>query len=149
MVLYKLKPNKGSIKSKKRLGRGIGTGKGRTCGRGHKGQKSRSGYSRKKGFEGGQTPFYKRIPKFGLKKKKDIYEIFNLDNIQKIINKNKKIKIINKELLIKLKKIKRYKKLKILSDGQLKTRIKIYADKFSKNAIGKILKNGSKIKLIK
>ncbi|MDH3004439.1 MAG: 50S ribosomal protein L15 [Candidatus Shikimatogenerans sp. JK-2022] len=145
MVLYKLTPNLGSIKKKKRVGRGIGSGLGRTCGRGNKGQKSRSGYSKKIGFEGGQTPFYKKIPKFGFKKKKK-YEILNLNDLQNIINLNK-IKIINKNILIKLKKIKKNKKLKILSKGNLKNKIIIYADKFSKNAKIKILKSGSKIKL--
>ncbi|MDH3004223.1 MAG: 50S ribosomal protein L15 [Candidatus Shikimatogenerans sp. JK-2022] len=146
MALYKLTPNKGSIKKRKRVGRGIGTGKGRTCGRGHKGQKSRSGYSKKIGFEGGQTPLYKKIPKFGLKKKEK-YEILNLDDIQYIVDKYK-IKEINKKNLINCKKIKKNKKLKILSVGILKKKIIIYADKFSKNAKKKILKNGSKIKLL-
>ncbi|WGH25768.1 MAG: 50S ribosomal protein L15 [Candidatus Shikimatogenerans bostrichidophilus] len=148
MIGYNLKPNKGSIKKKKRVGRGIGSGKGRTCGRGHKGQKSRSGYSKKIGFEGGQTPLYKRIPKFGLLKKKNIYNVLNLGDIQNIIIK-KKIKIINKEVLISLKKIKRKRKLKILSNGILKKKIIIYADKCSKKAYNKILDNGSKIILLK
>ncbi|WGH25214.1 MAG: 50S ribosomal protein L15 [Candidatus Shikimatogenerans bostrichidophilus] len=148
MALYKLIPNKGSVKKKKRIGRGIGSGKGRTSGRGHKGQKSRSGYSKKIGFEGGQTPLYKRIPKFGLKKKVK-YEIINLNDIQNIVTK-KKIKIINKKILISLKKIKKKRKLKILSNGNLINNITIYADKFSKKAYKKILSSGSKInKIIK
>lgn len=145
MIIYKLKPNKGSIKKKKRVGRGIGSGKGRTCGRGHKGQKSRSGYSKKIGFEGGQTPLYKRIPKFSFIKKKKKYNILNLNDIQKIIDKNKSIKKINKNLLISLKRIKKKRKLKILSNGNLKQKIIIYADKFSKKAYKKIIDNGSKI----
>ncbi|WGH27153.1 MAG: 50S ribosomal protein L15 [Candidatus Shikimatogenerans bostrichidophilus] len=149
MVTYKLKPNNGSIKKKKRLGRGIGSGKGRTCGRGNKGQKSRSGYSKKIGFEGGQTPFYKRIPKFGFKTKKKKYSILNLNRIQNIINKYNIINnIIDKKLLTKLKIIKKNKKLKILSNGRLDSKIIIYADKFSKKAYNKILNNGSKIKKI-
>lgn len=142
MVKIELKPNKGSNKKKKRLGRGIGSGKGRTCGRGNKGQKSRSGYSKKIGFEGGQTPLYKRIPKLGLKKKKKKYLIFNLNRIQNIIDKyNIKDKIINKELLIKLKIIKKNKRIKILSNGNLKKKYILYADKFSKNAYKKIINN--------
>ncbi|WGH26123.1 MAG: 50S ribosomal protein L15 [Candidatus Shikimatogenerans bostrichidophilus] len=150
MVLYLLKPKKGSIKKKKRLGRGIGSGRGRTCGRGHKGQKSRSGYSKKIGFEGGQTPLYKRIPKFVFKKnKKNKFFILNLNTIQKIIDKNKiKNKIIDKKLLILLKFIDKKKKIKILSNGKLKDKIIIYADKFSKNAYKKIISNGSKINII-
>ncbi|MDH3004921.1 MAG: 50S ribosomal protein L15 [Candidatus Shikimatogenerans sp. JK-2022] len=148
MGFFKLKPKKGSIKKKKRLGRGVGSGFGRTCGRGHKGQKSRSGFSKKIGFEGGQTPIYKRIPKFRLKKKKKKYEIFNLKDIQRIVEKEK-IKKINKKILISLKKIKKKSKIKILSKGILKEKITIYTDKFSKEAYNKIIKSGSKIKLIK
>ncbi|WGH27666.1 MAG: 50S ribosomal protein L15 [Candidatus Shikimatogenerans bostrichidophilus] len=149
MVKLILKPKKGSIKKKKRLGRGIGTGKGRTCGRGHKGQKSRSGYSKKIGFEGGQTPFYKKVPKFGFKKKKKKFNILNIKDIQKIIDKYKiKDNKIDKKLLISLKILskKNKKKLKILSQGNLKQKIIIYANKFSKKAYEKIKKNGSKIK---
>ncbi|WGH24848.1 MAG: 50S ribosomal protein L15 [Candidatus Shikimatogenerans bostrichidophilus] len=148
MVHYNLKPKKGSNKKKKRVGRGIGSGIGGTCGRGHKGQKSRSGYSKKIGFEGGQTPLYKRIPKFGLNKKKKIYEILNLNEIQNIISKYK-IKIINKKILIKLNKIKKNKKLKILSNGNINKKIIIYADSFSKKVYIKSLKTGSILKKIK
>ncbi|BDT61490.1 MAG: 50S ribosomal protein L15 [Flavobacteriales endosymbiont of Rhyzopertha dominica] len=148
MIIYKLKPNIGSIRKKKIIGRGIGSGKGRTCGRGHKGQKSRSGYSKKIGFEGGQTPLYKRIPKFGFKNRnKKKYNILNIKDIQKIIEKYK-IKIINKKVLISLKKIKKGNKLKILSKGILKKKIIIYADKYSKKAYEKLLNNGSKVNKI-
>ncbi|MDH3003722.1 MAG: 50S ribosomal protein L15 [Candidatus Shikimatogenerans sp. JK-2022] len=150
MTIYKLKPNKGSIKKKKRLGRGIGSGKGRTCGRGIKGQKSRSGYSKKIGFEGGQTPLYKRIPKFGFKSRKKKFKILNLNKLQYIIDKYKlNNKNINKELLIKLKILKINDKLKILSNGNLKKNIKlnIYFNKISKKALKKI--NNKNIKFIK
>ncbi|MDH3004809.1 MAG: 50S ribosomal protein L15 [Candidatus Shikimatogenerans sp. JK-2022] len=148
MGLYNLKPKKGSIKKKKRLGRGIGSGNGRTCGRGHKGQKSRSGYSKKIGFEGGQTPVYKRIPKFRLKKKKKIYNILNLNDLQQIVYKHKK-KIIDYKLLKKINKIKKQrKKIKILSDGNLKDKIILYVNKVTKKAEKKILKTGSEIKYL-
>ncbi|WGH24664.1 MAG: 50S ribosomal protein L15 [Candidatus Shikimatogenerans bostrichidophilus] len=148
MVHYNLKPKKGSNKKKYRVGRGMGSGIGGTCGRGHKGQKSRSGYSKKIGFEGGQTPLYKRIPKFGLKKKNKRYKILNLNQIQNIINKYK-IKVINKKILIKLNLIKKNYRLKILSNGNIKKKIIIYADKFSKRVYDKILETSSILKKIK
>ncbi|ADM89806.1 putative 50S ribosomal subunit protein L15 [Candidatus Zinderia insecticola CARI] len=92
MYLNKIKNLK---KKKKRLGRGIGSGFGKTSGRGHKGQKSRSGYNIKKGFEGGQTPLYKRIPKIGFKKKKNKIKIYNSFKINNIYN-FKKFKILKK-----------------------------------------------------
>ena len=131
--------------SKKRLGRGIGSGKGKTSGRGHKGQKSRSGVSIK-GFEGGQMPLYRRLPKRGFRNifKKD-FNIINLIQIQSFIDK-KKISDkdeINVELLLKKKIIK--KKLsgvKVLGKGELKSKISINVNKVTKSAIKKIEKNG-------
>ena len=137
--------------SKKRLGRGIGSGKGKTSGRGHKGQKSRSGVSIK-GFEGGQMPLYRRLPKRGIRNifKKD-FNIINLIQIQSFIDK-KKISDkdeINVELLLKKKIIK--KKLsgvKVLGKGELKSKISINVNKVTKSAIKKIEKNGGKINII-
>ena len=137
--------------SKKRLGRGIGSGKGKTSGRGHKGQKSRSGVSIK-GFEGGQMPLYRRLPKRGFRNifKKD-FNIINLIQIQSFIDK-KKISDkdeINVELLLKKKIIK--KKLsgvKVLGKGELKSKISINVNKVTKSAIKKIEKNGGKINII-
>ena len=137
--------------SKKRLGRGIGSGKGKTSGRGHKGQKSRSGVSIK-GFEGGQMPLYRRLPKRGFRNifKKD-FNIINLIQIQSFIDK-KKISDkdeINVELLLKKKIIK--KKLsgvKVLGKGELKSKISINVNKLTKSAIKKIEKNGGKINII-
>ena len=137
--------------SKKRLGRGIGSGKGKTSGRGHKGQKSRYGVSIK-GFEGGQMPLYRRLPKRGFRNifKKD-FNIINLIQIQSFIDK-KKISDkdeINVELLLKKKIIK--KKLsgvKVLGKGELKSKISINVNKVTKSAIKKIEKNGGKINII-
>ena len=137
--------------SKKRLGRGIGSGKGITSGRGHKGQKSRAGVSIK-GFEGGQMPLYRRLPKRGFRNifKKD-FNIINLIQIQSFIDK-KKISDkdeINVELLLKKKIIK--KKLsgvKVLGKGELKSKISINVNKVTKSAIKKIEKNGGKINII-
>ena len=118
-----------SSKSKKRLGRGIGSSKGKTCGRGHKGQKSRSGVAIKS-FEGGQMPLYRRLPKRGFKSfanKKDI-AIINLSKVQDIIIKNKNIlsEKINLHNLQKSKFInKKYKKLKLLGIGDLKQKFDI------------------------
>lgn len=103
-------------KKKKRVGRGLGSGFGKTCGRGHKGQKSRSGYSKKHGFEGGQTPLYKRIPKFGFTSKKNIFnKEISLDKILRI-NKSK----IDISVLKELKLInKKYVKIKVLSSKNI------------------------------
>tara|TARA_B100001564_G_scaffold268962_1_gene230570 strand:+ start:69 stop:521 length:453 start_codon:yes stop_codon:yes gene_type:complete len=139
-------------KSKLRVGRGIGSGKGKTSGRGVKGQKSRSGVAIKS-FEGGQMPLYRRLPKRGFNSisKEDI-SILNLETIQTHID-NKNInpnEIVNSELLKKLKIInKKSKKLKILGTGVLKDKINIEADLASKSAIEKLEKIGGSIQLRK
>ena len=139
-------------KKKIRVGRGIGSGKGKTSGRGVKGQKSRSGVAIKS-FEGGQMPLYRRLPKRGFNaiNKIDI-AILNLDKIQTYINK-KSINandIINSELLKKLKIInKNSKKLKILGTGQIKDKINIVADLASKSAVEKLEKIGGSIQIKK
>ena len=144
----KLKINK----LKMRVGRGIGSGKGKTCGRGVKGQKSRSGVAIKS-FEGGQMPLYRRLPKRGFNpiSKKEI-AILNLEKIQSLIDK-KNIKpsdMLNSALLKKLKLInKNSKKLKILGTGVIKEKINIEADLVSKSALKKIEKIGGSIQLKK
>ena len=91
MELSNLTPAEGSIKKRKRLGRGQGSGRGGTSTRGHKGQKSRSGYSRKKGFEGGQMPLQRRVPKFGFTNpNRCVYQALNLGDIQKLHDNKKK-----------------------------------------------------------
>ena len=143
--------SKGS-KNKKRLGRGIGSTKGKTCGRGHKGQKSRSGVAIKS-FEGGQMPLYRRLPKRGFKsiKSKDI-ALINLSRIQEIINK-KKILLNTKINLQNLQKSNlinsKYRKLKLLGSGDIKEKFDFEVDFISKSAKEKIEKSGGKVTLIK
>ena len=139
-------------KSKIRVGRGIGSGKGKTSGRGVKGQKSRSGVAIKS-FEGGQMPLYRRLPKRGFNSiHKENIAILNLDKIQSFINK-KTINtndILNSSSLKKLKLInKNSKKLKILGSGEIKDKINIEADLASKSALEKLEKIGGSIQLKK
>ena len=139
-------------KKKIRLGRGIGSGKGKTSARGHKGQKSRSGVAIKS-FEGGQMPLYRRLPKRGFKSlKKNVVATLNLSKIQQIIENTKNDIKINIDLkTLKEKKLinKKYKKLKILGTGEIKKHIEISADIASKQALSKIEKVGGKIIIVK
>ena len=144
--------NSKNKKSKKKLGRGIGSTKGKTSGRGHKGQKSRSGVAIKS-FEGGQMPLYRRLPKrgFNIIKSKDL-AIINLFNIQDIIDKKK----ISTDVIVNLTSLQKsrfisskYKKLKLLGSGDLKDKINIEVNYVSKSAKEKIEKIGGSIKLIK
>ena len=139
-------------KTKKRLGRGIGSSKGKTCGRGHKGQKSRSGVAIKS-FEGGQMPLYRRLPKRGFRnyKTKNI-ALINLSTIQEIINRKKilpntRINLLN---LQKTKLInKKYKKIKLLGSGDIKNKFDVEVNFISNSAKQKIEKIGGKVTLIK
>jgi len=141
-------------KKKIRVGRGIGSGKGKTSSRGHKGQKSRSGVAIKS-FEGGQMPLYRRLPKRGFKtlsKNKNIIAILNLSKVQSIIDKSKNdikksfdLKILKEKNLVN----KKYQKLKILGSGEIKNVIEVSAHFASKKALAKIEKAGGKINLIK
>ena len=145
--------NSNKIKTKKvRVGRGIGSGKGKTSGRGHKGQKSRSGVAIKS-FEGGQMPLYRRLPKRGFNPiKKNTVGIINLGKVQYFIEKNSIINTekINLELLKKLNIInKNSKKLKILGNGEIKSKINIEADLISKSAKKKLEKIGGSIQIKK
>ena len=139
-------------KKKIRVGRGIGSGKGKTSSRGHKGQKSRSGVAIKS-FEGGQMPLYRRLPKRGFKVfKKENVAILNLSKIQNIFEKNKDLSSNPIDLkILKNKKLinKKYFKLKILGSGELKTKVDITADYVSKQAQEKIEKIGGKLNLVK
>ena len=139
-------------KKKIRVGRGIGSGKGKTSSRGHKGQKSRSGVAIKS-FEGGQMPLYRRLPKRGFKSfsKKDT-AILNLSNIQKLLEQNKyKLKDVINLKILKEKKLvnKKFIKLKILGTGDLKKNIEISAHFASKSALKKIEKAGGKLSIVK
>ena len=138
--------------SKIRVGRGIGSGKGKTGGRGVKGQKSRSGVAIKS-FEGGQMPLYRRLPKRGFKKiKKQFTAILNLGKIQNMIDKKENnLKNILDLKILKEKKLinKKYSKLKILGTGEIKNNIEIIANYASKQALEKVSKAGGKLSLSK
>ena len=140
------------IRKKIRVGRGIGSGKGKTSGRGVKGQKSRSGVAIKS-FEGGQMPLYRRLPKRGFNSINKVnIAIMNLEKIQSFIDKNiiKSDELINRSLLIKHKIInKNSQKLKILGTGNIKSKINLEADLVSKSAKEKLEKAGSNIQLKK
>ncbi len=139
-------------KKKIRVGRGIGSGRGKTSSRGHKGQKSRSGVAIKS-FEGGQMPLYRRLPKRGFKSiKKESTAILNLSKIQSILDKTKNEIKKNLDLkILKEKKLinKKFLKLKILGSGEIKNNIEISAHFASKQALNKIEKAGGKISIIK
>jgi len=137
----------GATKKRKRLGRGIGTGHGKTSGKGHKGQNARKGGGVRPGFEGGQTPLYRRLPKRGFKNAyfKEEYNEVNVYLLDKFDNNTK----IDAEFLKKNGfVISKNKKLKILGVGELTKKLEVYADKFSKSAIEKIEKAGGKAILI-
>lgn len=134
MNLHNLTPAKGSTKNRKRIARGQGSGRGGTSTRGHKGAKSRSGYSKKVGFEGGQMPLQRRVPKFGFKNINRVeYKAINLDIIQSLIDR-KKVTEINPTVLQENGLCSKNELVKILGRGELKTKIDVTAHKFSGSA---------------
>lgn len=134
MDLSNLKPAKGSTKKVKRIGRGAGSGHGGTSTRGHKGAKSRSGYSKKLGYEGGQMPLARRVPKFGFKNINRVeYKGINLDVLQGLADK-KGLTVINTEALYENGYISRKDRIKILGRGELKSKIEVTAHAFSATA---------------
>ncbi|MFK7781720.1 50S ribosomal protein L15 [Psychroserpens sp.] len=136
MDLSNLKPAEGSTKNQgKRIGRGQGSGKGGTATRGHKGAKSRSGYSKKLGFEGGQMPLQRRVPKFGFTNINRVeYQGVNLDTLQQLVD-DKKIKdAVDFETLIDLRLAGKNDLVKILGRGELKSKLKVSAHKFTASA---------------
>ena len=149
MELHNLKPAKGSIKSTQRVGRGEGSKKGGTSTRGHNGQKSRSGYSKKSGFEGGQQPLQRRVPKFGFTNPNRVeYLGINLDRLQEVIT-NKKIKgAITKEVLVKNGMAYKNDLIKILGRGELTSKIDIIVDAYSASAKAAIEKAGGTTNVI-
>ena len=150
MNLENITPIKGSNKkASKRLGRGQGSGKGGTSTRGHKGAKSRSGYSKKIGFEGGQMPLQRRIPKFGFKNvNRSEYQVLNLESIQQLIL-NKKIKDkLDIEKIYSLGLARKKSLVKILANGKISSPVKITAHKFSKKAQKEIESAGGEVNLI-
>ena len=151
MELSNLSPKEGSVKSKKkRIGRGQGSGKGGTATRGHKGAKSRSGYSRKLGFEGGQMPLQRRIPKFGFKNiNRKEYQAVNLDALQLLVdNKKVKKKTIDINTLIENRLVGKNDLVKILGRGELNSPVKVEAHKFSETSKKAIEKAGGEIKIV-
>jgi large subunit ribosomal protein L15 len=135
MDLSNLKPAKGSTKSKKRIGRGQGSGYGGTSTRGHKGAKSRSGYSQKVGFEGGQMPLQRRVPKFGFKNiNRKEYKGINISTLQELADK-RKLKEISVDTLIDAGLVPKNTLVKILGNGELKTKLNVKAHAFSKRAV--------------
>ena len=145
MKLNNLRPAKGSVKSSKRIGRGEGSGKGGTSTRGHKGAKSRSGYSRKVGFEGGQMPLQRRVPKFGFTNiNRKEYNGINLDKLQEFVDNGKIKDVINMDVLVATKLARKNDLVKILGRGELKAKLEITVHKFTATAKEAIEKAGGK-----
>ncbi|MEQ9230256.1 MAG: 50S ribosomal protein L15 [Cyclobacteriaceae bacterium] len=145
MKLESLKPAKGATKKAKRIGRGQGSGRGGTSTRGHKGAQSRSGYSRKVGFEGGQMPLQRRVPKFGFKNNNRIEnKPINLDTLQELAD-NKKVKEVTPEILHANGLIGKGDLVKVLGRGELKAKLSVTAHKFSKAAQEAIEKAGGSV----
>jgi large subunit ribosomal protein L15 len=144
MDLSNLKPAKGSVKSSKRIGRGQGSGKGGTSTKGTKGGQSRAGYSRKAGFEGGQMPLQRRVPKFGFKNiNRKEYVPINLSVLQRLIEAHK-VEKFDMDTYKKYGLASKNDLIKILGLGELKSAVEITAHKFSKSAIEAIEKVGGK-----
>ena len=143
MQLSNLKPAKGSVKKGKRIGRGEGSGKGGTATRGHKGQKSRSGYSRKIGFEGGQMPLQRRVPKFGFTNiNRKEYQGINLDKLQQLVDDGKIKDTVSLEVLMQNGLVGKNDLVKILGRGELKAKLNITVHKFTATAKAAIEKAG-------
>jgi large subunit ribosomal protein L15 len=148
MELHNLKPAEGSTHNSKRVGRGYGSGKGRTSTRGHKGAKARSGYKKKIGFEGGQMPLQRRVPKFGFQNINRVeYKAINLDVIQKLVDA-KKLEKVGIEELIEAGFINKHQLVKILGNGELTAKVDVEAHAFSQKAESMITeKGGNAVKL--
>jgi large subunit ribosomal protein L15 len=146
--LSNLKPAEGSVKKRKRIARGIGSGKGRTATRGLKGQKQRSGYSRTIGFEGGQMPIHRRLPKFGFRNINRVeYKAINIDILEKLAKDNS-LSNIDVETLKNAGYIQKNDLVKILANGKLTVKIEVKAHAFSKSAIKAIEEAGGKAEKI-
>lgn len=144
MDLSSLKPAAGSTKNRKRVGRGQGSGRGGTSTRGHKGAQSRSGYSQKKGFEGGQMPLQRRLPKFGFNNPGRVeYKAINLDTLQELIDKTNAT-VIDVEVLKQNGLVSKNDLVKILSRGEFKSVVEVKAHAFSASATEAIEKAGGK-----
>jgi len=148
MDLSNLKPAKGSTKTNKRLGRGQGSGRGGTSTKGHKGAQSRSGYSRKIGFEGGQMPLFRRVPKFGFKNINRVeYHGINIDTLQRLVD-DKGITAIDQEVLVANGLASGKDLVKILGRGELKAKLEVKAHAFSGKAKAAIEAQGGEAIII-
>ncbi len=144
MNLSTLKPAKGSVKTNKRVGRGPGSGWGGTAGRGHKGAQSRSGYKRKFGFEGGQMPLQRRVPKFGFTSpNKVVYSVINLDRLQTLAEQTGKSSLTIEDF-VSHGLIGKKDKLKVLGNGEITSKVEVNAHAFSKSAVKAIEEAGGK-----
>lgn len=144
MNLNNIKPAAGSTHSTKRIGRGQGSGKGGTAGKGHKGQKARAGYSQKIGFEGGQMPLQRRLPKFGFNNvNRKEYRGINIDTLQ-LLADSKNITEITQDVLVENGLAKKNEIVKIMGRGELKSGVSVSAHKFTKSAEEAISKAGGK-----
>jgi large subunit ribosomal protein L15 len=140
MDLSNLKPAEGSTRTRKRIGRGQGSGRGGTSTRGHKGQKSRSGYSRKVGFEGGQMPLQRRVPKFGFRNmNRKEYKAINIGDLQKLAEA-KNLQSIDVQVLFENGLCSKGDFVKILGNGNLTSKLEVKAHGFSKSAVEAIEK---------
>lgn len=144
MQLHEL--NAGSRKKRKRLGRGPGSGLGKTCGRGHKGAKSRSGFKNKRGFEGGQTPLKRRLPKFGFTNpNRQTYQLINLDRLEKLEQLTDGASLEMQQML-EMGLIRNTKTpVKLLGRGSLTKKIKITVDKASRGAVESVTQAGGEV----
>jgi len=146
-----LRPAPGSRKKPKRVGRGVGSGHGRTATRGHKGHKSRSGFAQPPGFEGGQMPLHRRLPKRGFRNPLRVeYQEVNVGRLQELVDQGRLAPgaVVTPELLYTLKVIrKRSEPVKILGDGELTTALEVHAHRFSSSAQQKIVSAGGKVVL--
>ncbi len=142
MDLSNLKPAAGSTKNAKRIGRGQGSGRGGTSTRGHKGAKSRSGYSRKVGFEGGQMPIYRRLPKYGFRNINRVeYRSINLDVLQALVT-SQNLEVIDMETFIENGIASKNDRIKILGRGEFTAKVEVKAHAFSASAAKAIESNG-------
>ncbi|MFT5816873.1 MAG: large subunit ribosomal protein L15 [Bacteroidia bacterium] len=148
MNLHSLKPAEGSVKNRKRIARGQGSGRGGTSTKGHKGAQSRTGYSKSVGFEGGQMPLQRRVPKFGFKNPTRVeYVGINLDRLQEIID-NTKATEVSTASLIAANVIKKTQIVKILGRGELTSKVDVKVNAFTKTAKEAIEKAGGSAETI-
>jgi len=149
MELNNLQPAKGSTKTSKRIGRGQGSGKGGTATRGHKGAKSRSGYSKKIGFEGGQMPLQRRVPKFGFTNiNRKEYVGINLDRLQEMVDNGRIKDTVTMDVLVENRLARKNDLIKILGRGELKAKLNITVHKYTATAKAAIEKAGGEANVL-